>query len=314
MKLFVSSTTDIVEKHVRKIHPDSVCITEDNLEINAEVGFTSLEEFIDKDNLLNLLIDAEELIYISDSQTVDLHDPGATGKGHIEYLLLVSNRNFEGRELVSKSDHNFLELIDQRKSDDQQLWGVGCSFTAGKGVEESKRYIEHLSRKINLPYSLLAKPGTSIEWQADQILRSDIREKDIVIWGLTTRYRFPLWIKGLNNEFPFHVNHISHDLHGPVKKIVSRKFFLEDDHFMYNAMTHIAQVENFCKKSGAELLLFGLLTSPSDVFYYDLFPRFYQYTEELIDHADDGKHPGPLQHKRYAEFMYERMKQNGLVP
>ena len=84
---------------------------------------------------------------------------------------------------------------------------------------------------------------------------------------------------------------------------------------MYNAITHISQVENFCKKSKAELLLVGLLTSPMDLLYYNLFPRFHQYPGKImIDYGTDGAHPGPLQHKEYAEFIYEKMKKHGLVP
>lgn len=313
MKLFVSSITDIVENHVRKIHPDSVCITEDNLEINAEIGYTSLEEFSDKTQLLDLLNNVDEIVYIKEPGKVDLHDPTSTGIGYIEYFLLLTKRQFEGKELIEIPEHSFLSLVDQRKTEGKQLWGVGCSFTFGEGVSESDRYINHLSKKINLPYSLLATPGSSIEWQADQILRSDIRKGDVVVWGLTNRTRFPIWTEG---KCPLHVNVTSYNALPRLKDLISERFFLEEDHHAYNCITHISQVLTVAKKIGYDVILFGLITSPSDVFYYIQFDNFYHCTDDnrYVDLGNDGEHPGPLQHKRYAEFMYKRMKQNGLVP
>lgn len=313
MKLFVSSTTATVESPVKRHYPDAVCITQDNYHNDELIGFTSLEEFEDKDQLLNLIKTVDELVYIREPGPIDPHAPTDSAIGYVEYFLLISEREFEGRELIEMPKDNFLELVDLRKTNAKQLWAVGCSITFGESINESDRYIEHLSKKVNLPYSLLAKTGSSIEWQADQILRSDIRKDDIIIWGLTSRNRFPLGIKNHHGHYPTHVNIGSYDSHTYIKNIIPKRFLLEDDQHVYNNVIHIAQVLNYAEKIGAKVILIGLLSSPSDVLYYEQFENFYHYHGEFVDFGDDGEHPGPEQHKKYAKFIIGKMKQNGLV-
>ena len=82
-----------------------------------------------------------------------------------------------------KTDFNFLK--NTRTNNSPVLWTAGCSVTYGTGVEYSSRWGSLLASYLNLPEVTLSQGGSSIFWAADQLLRSDIRPGDIVVWGLT---------------------------------------------------------------------------------------------------------------------------------
>ena len=64
------------------------------------------------------------------------------------------------------------------------LWTAGCSVTHGMGVSESERWGNILSEYLDMPEISLSMNGASIKWTADQILRSDIKRGDVVVWDL----------------------------------------------------------------------------------------------------------------------------------
>jgi hypothetical protein len=198
-------------------------------------------------------------------------------------------------------EKDLIRLSEYRKTNDSQLWGVGCSFTLGTGVTVTDRYIQLISDEFDLPLNILAESGSSIPWAADQILRSDIRENDIVIWGLTSPERFTYYDTSVH-----HINYHSNKL---VYKLVP-EVFLVSEHLTYQAVISVLQVVNFCSKIKAKLLIGGLLVTSeltefleSTVKEYFLCVPHYQIhgLGNYIDLGLDNVHPGPLQHKLYAE-------------
>jgi len=150
------------------------------------------------------------------------------------------------------------KLVDRRNTDEVQLWAVGCSFTYGMGVSVNERYPNILSERLQLPLALLANPATSITWAANQILCSDIRKDDIVVWGLTSWNRFAHYDKTKNTVENIHVGY--YGWFPAFNKTVSLDY-LDSPTLLYNSINAINQVANFCKKIGAKLLIANLLCS-----------------------------------------------------
>ena len=203
-----------------------------------------------------------------------------------------------------------LELIDVRRSSESQLWGVGCSFTYGIGVESNQLYINLIAEKLKIPVSLLAQPASSITWAADQILRSDIKKDDIVIWGLTEFCRFPYY---KNNQ----VTHIT----SQSKDFSNLKLLADTDYLTYIGLQSIFQVINYCNKIGAKLLIGGFLMTEETIEllrntkeFFLAVPHYYKFNQNhYVDLGSDGLHPGPEQHKLYCEnFLEEMVKRNYL--
>ena len=118
-----------------------------------------------------------------------------------------------------------------------------------------------LSQKLNLPISTLATPGSSISWAADQILRSDIQENDIVVWGLTSENRLTFWdedTKSVSHLLPNIPN--NHKLNTDLPKSLLEKLLVHKTNF-FTSVQRIFEVVNFCKKTKAKLLMFNIHSS-----------------------------------------------------
>jgi hypothetical protein len=215
------------------------------------------------------------------------------------------------------NDLNFLSRIfsiinathTQRVSDNPVLWTVGCSFTKGNGVDFNQRYGYILSKKLNLPETMLAHSGSSIFWAADQILRSDIKKRDIVVWGITNSSR----VSYINK---FELDSALVDKYVQIQK---QKQYWNLNYFDSLSLTisnfkQILQVINFCKKIGAELYLVNLLDHGLISLLLKHFENFIDLAENetntYLDYGSDNDHPGPKQHKFYAEKIYEFITQN----
>jgi hypothetical protein len=204
-----------------------------------------------------------------------------------------------------------LDLADERKTERTQLWVAGCSISHGIGVDPDQRYGQLLSEQLDLPVSFLTRGGSSIQWAADQILRSDIRSGDTVVWGLTGFCRFPYYSHG-------HVRHILttyYELHPEFNQVINIER-LDEDNMVYQSLRHIHAVINFCKKIQARLFLFGLLIDnhtlkwTADLPNYTQFYGCFGFDQGLFqDLGTDNEHPGPGMHQWYCNQMLKAMKQ-----
>lgn len=224
-----------------------------------------------------------------------------------EYFLYEINsrkNNVYGLNLVKWSKkYNFLKLEDVQKSDTNNLWVAGCSITKGVGVSEQERYANIIARSLNKNLVMLGKGGTSNEFAADQILRSDIKSTDIVVWGLTSEFRATEWddecncIQSLN----------------PYNFFESEKGNLDSMSLatrLYKSVVCINQVINFCNKIGCSLYIFPIIPSENLVLlltHYENFCMLPYYTS-FIDTGTDNEHPGPKHHKLYAKEMLKVIK------
>ena len=189
-----------------------------------------------------------------------------------------------------------ITLEDHRKTTDSQLWVAGCSITYGIGVETHQRYGNLLSNFLELPVSSLALPGTSIEWATDQLIRSDIQSTDYVVIGLTDHRRFSYWC---NNKLQ-KVNVGYYQLNPNFNQTISVERLL-DDHLIYQSLTALHRLSNFCSKVNVKFIIAGLLSD--DIFskYINEFPNFINlYQREFIDLGEDNYHPGIKTHQWYA--------------
>ena len=321
MKLIVGKIDEDLTDLIKSEYPSAVLITEENWQTPIDVGYTGLEEFINNENFLRLLLKASEIFYypIDEDSKFDINKSTQTTQGYVEYFLFLARQegipinsyNHLGLDITTKQHNQLLELVDLRKVEKgPQLWCAGCSFTRGHGVEEHERYANLLSDKLNLPLSVLAKSGSSISWAADQILRSDIRQGDIVVWGLTEKSRMSYIKDGTVTPF-----FVSGEVTNPVENLISR-LFVEDDLFRYYQLTSINQVINFTQKIGAKLLIVGLLADDTDLLYLqhlDCYYHYYYVNRGFKDLGNDDLHPGPLQHQEFAEKITDVLKKRGYV-
>lgn len=243
----------------------------------------------------------------------------------------------EKRIINSTSDSrtNMLLLKDQRRSDNRQLWVVGCSTTHGLGVATEQRYGQLIADALNLPVSFLTWPGSSIEWCADQILRSDIRKDDIIVWGLTSIGRTPYYsenhsYKTSSTDNVLHLLARAYEIDPSLNDIVPIDQ-LYNKNAVYRAVTKVYEVVNICNKLNIELVIGSLYIMPQDIEYFESIPNFINLSCDrivsqipnfvkptggfknisAIDIGSDNLHPGPLTHQWYAKEILSKLTSSG---
>lgn len=180
-----------------------------------------------------------------------------------------------------------------------QFWAVGCSVTVGVGVEPDQTWKAHVSEHLNLPYTDLCAEGSSILWQSDQICQSPIHTGDFVLWALTTQPRLPVIRDGkLMHLTPGEYAHCSD---------INQEFpidLLLHPSIVYHNIQAVRRANFYCQAMGAHLLVQSVIYDIAQA--HDLYqiPRFNQTSrgpDTWVDYGMDQLHPGPKQHKLFAD-------------
>jgi len=308
MILFVGSTSELLGIAAANFNKLSKLILKDDIaNINdikighISVGDHNLTDFI------YVISCATEIYYIDDGWD------NLTAKLITEYHLRLASHKIIVHNINKKITlpDQMLALVDSRKEDSSQLWAVGCSFTTAVGVDNKDRWGTVLGDQLNLPVSFLAQASSSIQWAADQILRSDIRKDDIVVWGVTGVSRFPYY----NNNLVIHVNKAYYNSNKSFNSLINEQLLVAD-HMTYCSITALEQVILHSQLIGYKLILmqFPLNIESQELLMlnylsqFDFFVHVYSSsTDKFIDYGTDNVHPGPKQHNHYAKLIIDHL-------
>jgi hypothetical protein len=325
--MFVGDVGDSVCLAAKKFNHDAFLLDQSNYKILLDqdltrdiVVYTSLG---DMPKNLQVFIDicllSDKIFYIpaeqwSDKKSLDDFDPTSSTQGLLEHILLLVSGHVEVNGLENiKPAHNPVALVDSRKTIDAQLWIAGCSISNGLGVDSTQRYGQLLADELGMKCSFLTRNGSAIDWASDQIVRSDIRKNDIVIFGITgvgrmTYVHDKKLIPGITIT--------SYDHDPRLESIISADHLLTQNTF-YNHVNSIDRAVNFCNQIGAKILLLGLLIDANILRHLVKKPNFYHYPYNFTyddqfyrsyeDLGTDNAHPGPLQHQKYKNFILGKL-------
>jgi hypothetical protein len=189
------------------------------------------------------------------------------------------------------------------------MWISGCSFSEAVGVTKEQRWATLLANKLNMPYTVLAKGGTGNTHQARKLLSEDIRENDVVIFQITTPDRETIFHPKLG---PLHVNVGMYDIVSDLYKLYPPDR-LDEITLVYNQIRDMRNVINFLQKTKARFMFWspGVYLSMGSYLmeYFRHRENFYMYLDSMADLGTDNDHPGPETHKQYADFVFEKFKQ-----
>lgn len=255
-------------------------------------------------------ITKQELVNLSEYCDIKYGGPLVWSDAELEFETIKILHYLKVEVPLTNKSYPFLD-VPKRKSNFPQLWIPGCGYPEGSVLKDkSKTFGALLGKELDMPVTILAQAGSSIQWSADQILRADIQPGDIVIWGLTSVARFPYY-KDNNvvhvRDTNFHeMDEFSED-------------WLDSEHHFMQAITFIEQVKQQAIDKGYTLLLTQFLlnkgVNEKDMLTY-LYqqPEFFSlyYDENYKDYGDYG-HPGPLQHNEYYVTILKELKERGIA-
>lgn len=308
MIVTISDNTEFVANHYQADTSSKFSLLDQNniKFIKNECYYTSLADLA-WDELLDVCKKSDKIIYLPPPKWSCTELKLYT----IEFLSLLTDVFSFNVEGFDSPTNNIFKLKSSRKSDSPQIWIAGCSFAVGKGLDNNQdKYGILLSQNLKMPYSDLCDNGSSIEWAADQILRSDIRNNDIVCWGITSINRFPYVI----DEQQIHINlHTILTLDQSRKKIFNTLSL--DDNIAYQSIKKIKQVINFLEKIKCRLVIFihplGIQTHNKIVYNHIRYEKYFLDISPVEDNAPFSKsHPGPITHKKWAEEIFNFLIKN----
>ena len=277
-------------------------LAQDNLNVTAYTSSADLPRITKTESVFyQVLQKADKIYYCPPTKWTDYTDEFTlqNTKQLTEYFLYLvrsEKNNVEGLDLAEYTNNSYLKLQNKRKSNDQsRLWIAGCSVTAGIGVDPNERFATLAAENFGGQFVDLARGGSSIEFAADQILRSDLRQGDVVIWGLTSEYRALIWNrKKMRSES---INPHTFDYQN-----TNKADNVADESRLFKAVISYFQVKNFCQKIGAKLIAIPIICSEAlqlllhdDSCYYQI-----PYMPCFLDLGSDSIHPGPKHHQWYA--------------
>lgn len=293
-KKFASAATLILPDNVNKMSDYAVAY--------ISIGDHSIEDF------LRCLDQAKELHYAPSNQWE--HDE--TRQTTERWLMYFSHRK-PVYNLPPETKNNFLKLADQRKSDKSQLWVVGDEIAAEIGLTPGNGVGSFLSKKLKTDASYLVDQSASIVWCSDQILRSDLRKDDKILWLLP-----PM---GVINYYDLQVqrsielaNQAEQKSNNPQDNLEQ----LQNTNLMHINLAAIDRVINVTRLIGCDLVI---STPPVNnakleselLDYLVLQKEFVHCYADSVSYLDlnfngAGEGPGPLQHQKYADLFYPSLK------
>lgn len=313
--IYVGDISNEVCIAAKSLNNDAKLITHENYnEIKSGVFFTSLGDCLTISIFRTVLAKADKIVYIQPQQWSDEKNNNSSMQRWTEfYLRIMCDKVSVMSNTPLYKTPKCMELIDKRKSDDQQMWIVGCSITYGVGVKPDQNYGSILADRLQLPVSFLARSGSSVDWAKDQILRSDIRPKDIVIWGVTSWNRFVYY----EDEHTLHINVNAIRIDPEITNKIDIRRLDERDLF-YKSILSCYQVANFCQKIGADLYFAGLLVDDEFLPYLMNLPNYTQFygchgvdpDNLFIDTGTDRLHPGVKTHQWFADTLFDQITRN----
>jgi hypothetical protein len=253
---------------------------------------------------------ATEIILVNVDENIDITNNNCFSYGRLFNELLRHKEKVKNFTWNKKFNH----LKKVRTTNTPVLWTAGCSVTAGAAITLNERWGTLVSNYLNLPEITLSKGGTSIVWSADQILRSDIREGDIVVWGLTNVSRVEV-----AEDWNFNPTTIVEYLTTKKEHQYWTVDYFESETQVLMALRNILQVINFCQKVKAPLYLANILDIAWVGVMLKDFKNFIDLTQDLVvngntivfkDLGTDNSHPGPQQHQQYAEKIFNLIKES----
>lgn len=305
LELFVGDVYETLAIKAKAHNANAVLITSLNLDSFLSspsiVGYTSLADVGDHELFFQLCKKVDKLYY---RPPVKWSHPDQ--QYYTEHVLawILQYKNIDGFEYLLNRNYQFNQdfLQDTRKTDQSQLWAVGCSITFGVGVDIEQTYREIASQELDLKHSNLSCPGSSIIWQSDQICRANLQPNDIVFWGLTGQHRIPV----LHNNKVLHLHSQQYEKYSDLVSNFSIDL-LNNDTLLYHNVLAVRRAYHVCQKIGAELVILGLMPDFDNLYLHYNVPVFRHLEpvhHKYVDIGTDNMHPGPEQHKVFAkEFL-----------
>ena len=191
--LCIGDIDESLAEKSKAIAEHSQLVTSENFKhyIQNKTGYwyTSLGDLSSPQQLEQAIVSADKIIFFEPSCW---SHPDC--KSITEYLLFKYSwqKTIDNFHTQSSDPLQIFSSVQQRKTQSAQLWAVGCSVTFGYMLPDQHKWANVLSQRLGIEHSLLAMPGSGVDWQARQILNADLKAGDTVCWLMPNFNRYEI--------------------------------------------------------------------------------------------------------------------------
>lgn len=324
--LFVGDSCSILADQACAHDADAKLITAENFEFEQFINWPSATYYTSLADL-----ELPEFVKCLDlAEKIQLVEPAQWSHHTIKNLTLELLQKYNNSELApdrTALDVSMLQLADYKKTSGPHLYVAGCSIPYGTGLADGNLKFGNLvADRLNLPVVDLNRPGTSISWSADQIIRSDIESSDTLIWMVTAVNRVT-WIKhdaaALCDKLDvikctgITPTNLNNRVGSSKEKTFFEHYLLEHTHLLTTAVQAVDSVIKFCRRNKIKCVI---CLAPISLPEHQLaLKRIFKSSSELVDIewtslsqpgldlADDGLHPGPIAHQYIADQLLKHL-------
>jgi hypothetical protein len=182
------------------------------------------------------------------------------------------------------------------------LWIFGCSHSYGIGLDDlDQRYGNILSKKLNMPLRMIARPGGSMNYSLRHIMNSCFKSGDLIIWQIINPARLSY----------FNGKHVEEVVLATSKNRTMVDFFTDPQIYF----THFSYI-NFGVQYLRALNCNFILTSVDHNDYnylneYKNYPEYVNIQNFAVDFGNDNLHFGPVSHSNLANSLFDKIIQKG---
>lgn len=281
------------EFNFNSINKNSKLLDDINVTLTNSEYHTSLGD-LDINELLSIIHKFSSIEFVKNN-FIDGED---ITKDTLNFLSFVNTKlhvkNFPHNNILSFADHPDIK----ERLDTCTLWVYGCSHSHGTGLRNSSEsYGSHLANYLKLPLKLITKPGSSTHWSLRQLVNSNLKQDDIVIWQITSPYRLSYF-----NEK--HVQEIV--LSNSNNRNLIETYTNEQCFFLQLSYLNIGV--RYLRSIGVKFIVVSVDSRDMEFnFGYSQYPEFYCATDFAVDKGTDNLHFGPLSHKNLALSLLNRI-------
>jgi hypothetical protein len=182
------------------------------------------------------------------------------------------------------------------------LWVFGCSHSHGIGLlPDEKRFGEIVAKSLNLPLTLISKPGSSLGWSTRNLVAADIKSNDLVIWQLTTPHRTSQYDGVVAKEIMLARSN---------NRCLLEVF--DDNQVFFNHINLLNFGVRYLRNIGVKFIIISILPKLKNLFYdylveYSKYPEYCYTPGCQLDLGIDQVHAGPLSHKALAQQLLDHI-------
>lgn len=283
----------------------SILITPSNMYNNFSVGHTSIQDMLFYEQFDELVKQVDLLYWSCPNKDEFWND-----EFYIEYLWWIKKVQSETNKFVNFPKFNFDPynlLYPKIKVEPTDAVFVGCSWTAGIGLEDPKtqHFSNIISRHFNKNCVNLGVGGSSIGYAFERLSNIDFYENQIVVLQLTELYRWRHYNKDEKRQKDIGVNQ-SVNIR-PFIEVFNQEFLL------YELIQKLKLFQKIADEKKLKFAFFlidykGTTYSYTDQLYFYDFKSFIPWhllQEYFVDAGSRGdrKHPGPKSNQYIANTV-----------